>query len=94
MKAGKVRFWARLGHLIYKAKHLTGEDVEREWGEVKGVSWRWLKLCVGDKSGKKRMRWWNDDVEAAVRRKKRAYKRWIEVQTSESRDEYFMQRGR
>ena len=47
--------------------------------------------CQSDKT---RMRWWNDDVEAAVRRKKRAYKRWIEVQTSESRDEYFMQRGR
>ena len=52
VKAGKVRFRARLGHLIYKAKHLTGEDVEREWGEFKVVSWRWPKLCVGEKSAR------------------------------------------
>ena len=38
MKAGKVKFWARQGHLMYKAKHLTGEDVERAWDEFKGVS--------------------------------------------------------
>ena len=37
-------------------------------------------------SDKKTMRWWKDDVDAAMRRKKRAYKRWIKVQTSESRD--------
>ncbi len=36
----------------------------------------------------KRTKWWNGDVEDAVRKKKGAYKRWIQVQTSESRDEY------
>ena len=44
---------------------------------------RGRRKCQSDK---KRMKWWNDDVEAAVRRKKRLYKRWIEVRTSESRD--------
>ena len=36
-KAGKMRFWAKLGHLMYKTKHLmiTGEE-ERAWGEFKG----------------------------------------------------------
>ena len=39
-----MRFQARLGHQMVKAKHLTGEDVERAWG----VSWRRLNLYVGE----------------------------------------------
>ena len=35
----------------------------------------------------KRTKWWNGNVEAAVK-EKGAYKRWIQVQTPESRDEY------
>ena len=35
-KEGKTRFRARLGHLMPNAKHLTGDDVERAWGEFKG----------------------------------------------------------
>lgn len=44
-------------------------------------------------SDKKRMRWWNGYVEATVRKKNVAYKRWIQVQTSESRDEYHRAEG-
>ena len=36
----------------------------------------------------KRIKWRNGDVEDAVRKKKGVYKRWIQVETSESRDEY------
>ena len=37
-KEGKMRFRARLGHLMYNAKHPTGEDIERAWGEFKGTA--------------------------------------------------------
>ena len=44
-KEGKVRFLARLGHQMYKVKHLTAwENVERALGEFKGCSWRQLKF--------------------------------------------------
>ena len=38
-------------------------------------------MCQSDK---KRMRWWNDHVEAGVRKKKRVFKGRIEVQASEA----------
>ena len=90
-KEGKLRFRARLVHLMYKAKHLTGEDVERAWGEFKGSVLGTAEAVCGKRnirSDIKRTKWWNCDVEDAVRKKKGAYKRWIQVQTSESRDEY------
>ena len=46
-KEGKVRFRARLGHQMYKAKHTTGEDVERAWEEFKGCAMETAEaVCV------------------------------------------------
>ena len=39
-------------------------------------------------TGVKRTKWWNENVDAAVRKKKRAYKKLIQLQTTESKDEY------
>ena len=89
-KEGKMRFRARLGHLMYNAKHLTGKDIERGCEEFKGsVLGTAEAVCGRIKIGSdiKRTKWWKGDVEDAVRKKKGAYKRWIQVQTSESRDE-------
>ena len=90
-KEGEMRFRARLGHLMYNAKHLTGKDVERAWEEFKGSVLGTAEAVCGRRkirSDIKRIKWWKGDVEDAVRKKKGAYKRWIQVQTSESRDEY------
>ena len=45
------------------------------------------------RSGAKRTKWWNGNVKAAVRKKKGACKRWIQVQISESREEYLRARS-
>ena len=90
-KKGEMRFWARLRHLMYRAKQITGEDIESVWREFKGSVLETAEaVCRRRKyrSDVKRTKWWNGDAEAAVREKKGAYKRWIQVQTSESREEY------
>ena len=33
---GKLRFWAELGHLMYKVKHRTGEGIDRAQGGLVG----------------------------------------------------------
>ena len=38
---GKLRFWAELGHLMYKVKHRTREGIDRARGSLVGV-------CHGD----------------------------------------------
>ena len=48
MWSALLGFRARLGHLMYNAIHLTGEDIERAWESLRGVSWGQLKLCVGE----------------------------------------------
>ena len=44
------------------------------------------KKCRNDKQ---RTRWWNKEVETAVR-KKIAYKRWLQVKTREAKEEYLI----
>ena len=39
-------------------------------------------------TGARRTKWWNEDVESAVRKTKEAYKKWLQLQTPESKDEY------
>ena len=66
-----------------KAKHLNGEDVERQWGKFKGSVMETAEAVCGRRKMRrdiKQTKWWNGNVEAAVK-KKGAYKRWIQVQT-------------
>ena len=46
-KEGKVRILDRLGQQMYKAKHLTGENVERAWGEFKGCAMEKAEAVCG-----------------------------------------------
>ena len=39
-------------------------------------------------SGKRRTGWWDKKVEAVIKRKKMAYKRWLQVKTEEAREMY------
>ena len=52
---------------------------------AKGVCGR--KKCRNDKQ---RTRWWNMEVETAVRKNKIAYKRWLQVKTREAKEEYLI----
>ena len=74
-KERKMRFQARQGHLMYNAKHLTGKDIERAWAEFKGSVLGTAEAVCGRRkirSDIKRTKWWNGDVEDAVRKKKGA----------------------
>ena len=53
---------------------MTGEDVERAWKELKGgiVEAACVGLLNGQRVyGKKRLRWWNEEVKEAVKKKNR-----------------------
>ena len=62
--------------------------------------WKVVKECMLDSAAKacgieksrngrmKRTRWWNDEVQCAVRRKKMMYKQMLDVGTEEARQRY------
>ena len=49
-----------------------------------------MEVCgVRQQKGQtKRMRWWNEDVKEAVKKKKAAYLKWLQRKTLEAKDEY------
>ena len=63
------------------------------WEEFKGVILGTAEEVCGRRkcqSSKKRTGWWSKEVEAAIRKKKIAYKRWIQVKTTEAREMYIV----
>ena len=42
-----MRFRARFEHQMVKARHLTGEDIERAWGEFKRGVMQTAKAACG-----------------------------------------------
>ena len=90
-KEGKMTYRIRLRLKLNGAKWVNGSDVEKSWqefrSEVMETAGVWgRKKCRNDKQ---RTRWWNKEVETAVR-KKIAYKRWLQVKTREAKDEYLI----
>ena len=74
-------------------KHaLQVRSVEEVWKVVKEVIVSWAaRACGIDKRRngvKKRMRWWNDEVQFAIRRKKILYKEMLNADTEEARQRY------
>ena len=67
-------------------------DVEKAWKEMReGIVGAARKVCGvarGRKGCEKRTRWWNDEVESAVRRKKVMYRRLLDLGTEESKKNY------
>ena len=61
------------------------------WEEFKGGILGTTEEVCGRKkgqNGKKRTGWWDKEVKAAIRKKKMAYKRWLQVKTEEAREMY------
>ena len=70
-----------------------------EWGEVE-AAWNEFKRDILEVvevevvCGRKRVRkekrttWWSKEVEMAVKSKKEAYKRWLQVKSAEAKEEY------
>ena len=72
-------------------KQIEVEDVDRMWEEFKGdILGTAEEVCGRRKgqSGKKRTGWWGKEVEAVIRKKKMAYKRWLQVKTEEAKEMY------
>ena len=73
------------------AEQIEGEDVDRMWEEFKRSLLGTVEDVCGRRkyqSGKKRTGWWNKEVEAAIRKKRMAYKRWLQVKTEEAGEMY------
>ena len=88
---GRLKFRARLRAKWNMVKQIEEEDVDRMWEEFKGgILGTAEEVCGRRKrqSGKKRTGWWGKEVEAAIRKKKMAYKRWLQVKTEEAREMY------
>ena len=68
-----------------------GVSVEDVWLEFKeGVIGAAVEVCGvrRSKGGRKRTRWWNDDVKEALKQKKIAYLRWVQQKTGETKEAY------
>ena len=68
--------------VVKEEKYWTDGDVEKTWEVMReGIVGAARKVCgvvKGRKGGENRTRWWNDEVESAVRRKKVMYRSyWI-----------------
>ena len=86
---GRLKFQARLRAKWKMVKQTEWEDVDRMWEEFKGgILGTAEEVCGRRKgqSGKKRTGWWGKEVEAAIRKKKTAYKKWLQVKTKEARE--------
>ena len=64
--------------------------MEEVWKVVKecmlGAATRACGIAKRRNVVKKRTRWWNDEVQSAVRRKKLLYKKMLDVGTDEARE--------
>ena len=61
------------------------------WEEFKeGIVGTAEEVCGrrNGQSGKKRTGWWGKMVKAPIRKRKMAYKRWLQVKTEEAREMY------
>ena len=61
------------------------------WEEFKNDVMESAEVACGRKkcrNEKHRPRWWNREVEVAVRKKKIAYKRWLQLKTLDAKEEY------
>ena len=88
---GRLKFRARLRAKWNMVKQIEVEDVDRMWEEFKGgILGTAEEVCGRRKgqSGKKRTGWWGKEVEAAIRKKEMAYKRWLQVKTEEAKEMY------
>ena len=89
-KEGRLKYYARLNNRMREAKCADGDDVEAAWKEFKRAVLEVAEVVCGRKKCRKEKRtaWWSTEVELAVRRKKEAYKRWLQVKSADAKEEY------
>ena len=89
-KEGKLKYCATLNHKMREAKCVNGDDVEAAWNEFKRDVLEVAEVVCGRKKVRKEKRttWWSKEVELAVKSKKEAYKRWLQVKSTEAKEEY------
>ena len=89
-KRVRLEFKLRLQQKMNTTGHRE-ESMEEVWAKFKeGVLSAAVEVCgVRQQKGqRKRMRWWNDEVKEAVKKKKVAYLKWLQRNTQEAKDEY------
>ena len=88
---GKLKSQIRLGRKLNEAKWTNGSDVEKMWEEFKDNAIETAEVVCGRikyENGNQRTRWWGKEVELSVRKKKLAFKRWLQLKTTEAKEEY------
>ncbi|XP_067001635.2 LINE-1 retrotransposable element ORF2 protein isoform X1 [Anabrus simplex] len=73
------------------------QDIESEWVAYRDAVVETARECLGTtvcKDGKRRTSWWNDEVRAACKRKKKAYKKWLQTRAEADRELYVDERNR
>lgn len=73
-----------------EAKCVNGDNVEAAWNEFKSAVLEVAEVVCGRKKCRKEKRtsWWSKEVEQAVKSKKEAYKRWLQVKSADAKEEY------
>ena len=90
-EVGKLKYQIRLGHKLNEAKWMNGSDVEKMWEEFKNNAIETAEVVGGRIkywNRNQRTRWWGKEVELSVRKKKLAFKRWLQLKTTEAKEEY------
>ena len=89
-KEGKTKYCAKLSQKMREAKCVNGDDVEAAWNEFKSDVKEVAEVVCGRKKVRKEKRtaWWSKEVEVAVKSKKEAYKRWLQVKTENAKEVY------
>jgi len=89
-KEGRLKYYIRLNNKMKEAKCVNGDNVEAAWNEFKSAVLEVAEVVCGRKKCRKEKRtsWWSKEVEQAVKSKKEAYKRWLQVKSADAKEEY------
>ncbi|XP_039290252.1 craniofacial development protein 2-like [Nilaparvata lugens] len=83
--------------LTWQNEELERKGIEDIWNALKTTIKRVAEQACGSRQikgqGKKRTKWWNDEVKIMVRYKKEAWKRYLQTRTEEDRRAYVEKRN-
>ena len=87
---GVMKYRNLLMRRLRRAWYSVENDAELAWNVLKKAITESVEEVCGRRKcrKKKRTRWWNREVEGAVKRKKEAFSRWLEVKSIEAKEEY------
>ena len=91
----RLRFQGRLQLKMKRSAEMNSGEVERVWREFKeSIMSTAIVVCGAKRCGDrhKQTGWWNEEVRTAVSRRKRAYKRWLQMKTTRAKKSIKRQR--